>query len=155
MNHPKAIKIYHRKASTKAELREALAFALGIEHKQEAEPQTLREQMRTVFDEVYTQHCSLRYSWAVKDYSALKQIQAKMPDIMTIEATDQNLLNAWRYTLEHLPEWYRENGFSLSVINSKLNEIVKQIRSEQTKPTSKNQGTSDSYQQGLLNRLRS
>jgi len=60
------------------------------------------------------------------------------------EPTNEQLADSFKMLLDKLPEWYKENHFDLSVINSKYDTIVSEIRkSIAATPENRNQRAFD------------
>ena len=73
--------------------------------------------------------------------SLLAKIKKSFEDKFKQDAKDDDLINGFRLILNHLPEWYKTNAFSIAVINSKYSEIISQIKNGQS--SSKNKGGFD------------
>lgn len=96
---------------------------------------TLQHRCRLYYEKVYQQTKGLDYYYAAKDANALKSILQKIQYLMTEdEKDDENKLYA-AYTAfinaifygSHVDEWIKDNS-SLTIINSKFNEIYNQIK---------------------------
>ena len=143
MDSEKAQKILNSARSSKEELREALAFALGVEqkaHKNEKGVSIFTE-CKNVFANEYNKYTGLRYNFQVKDGVALagiiKKIEANLPPAPS-QGGGEKVVNTFTALVQNLPVWYKEKAFSLSVINSKYNEIIASI----TKKAGTNNGNS-------------
>lgn len=80
------------------------------------------------------------YYFAAKDAGALSQLIKKLK--FAVKAKDGNnepdeeqLKEAFKYVLNHLPKWFLENDSSLTIINSKFNQIIKQIKGKNYEST--------------------
>lgn len=145
MNREKASKIYHRKSSTKDELRQALAFLLGVEYSAPAKEVAPFSQCRQFFMEQYEKHAGAPYYWQAKDAAGLAGIIKKL-EIM--DGSDRRVFQLFEQLVVKLPDWYRQHAFNPVTINSKFNDIILIIR--------KNNGgkqISDEYKQRILRDL--
>jgi hypothetical protein len=143
--------ILNNRTSTKEELREALAFAVGVPYKEKYKKQvTAFTVCRDFFCEEYTKYSGIRYSFGAKDGKSLANLLKKIEKIVDNPLDDQIIINAFKVTIQRLPDWYRQNGFSLSVIDSKFNEIVSAI-----KKNGKQQSTAvtEDYKQRVIDDL--
>lgn len=147
-----ATKILHSKRSSKAELRQALAYVLGVELPPEpTNVESLHTKCKQVFCELYKAKTGLDYMFVAKDAGALKQVLQKVEGILQV-ATDDNVILTFRALIEKLPDWYVQNAFSLPVINKKFNEIAASIKKNGS--TTK-QPVSESYKDRIRRSLRS
>lgn len=148
MNREQAVKLCHNVRSTKQELREALAFALGIEA-----PQTAKTDTKNVFNECrefflydYARQTGLSYYWTGADAAALKQLLMKIQQLDN--GNGERVFDLFVHLVSKLPEWYRTHAFTLPVINSKFNNIVRMIKNQ-----SNGNHISTEYRNRLLNDL--
>lgn len=128
----KPIDVLHKKNATKTQLRIALAEVLGVELTQielEQKPQTDFKKCLDFFLEDYKKTTGIDYSFSTKDGVALKSIIVKIEEITTIN----DPVTTFFYLIKHLPDWYKKNAFSLTVINSKFNEIISSIKVQSSK----------------------
>lgn len=148
------IKILNKRSATKAELREALAEALFEPLPQWAEvDDSLTANCRNYFSQEYRKATGFDYRYQPKDYKALSMLLGNIADATTAknpQATNGDVYNAFTYFIDHLPEWYRNGGFSLCIINGKFNEIIASMRHERTNRA----GVSEDYARGVLRDLR-
>lgn len=154
MNYNEMCNILNSPKSSKEQLRSALASALGVEYK----PAT-KERSDSVFNECkrlffcyYTAETGLVYSFTGQDGKALKELISKVQSIINFPATDEVVVNTFGLLLEKLPEWYRRNAFSLTVINKRFNEIAASIKQSNEKGQS---NISSAYKQKLIDDLQS
>ena len=104
---------------------------------------TMHAQMRAYFETHYLRLKALEYYWTAKDGNALKQIITKLKKS---GGGDEQILEGWFIILKHNPnEWINEN-LSVSLINSKYNEITAQIKNS---PKDKIQQFRDAYKESL------
>jgi len=82
--------------------------------------------MKTAFMEAYQNQTGTEFYWAAKESTHCKQLAAKIVH-RTGETDDQKTLEAFKYILNHLPKWYREN-LTITLINSKFNELIAEIK---------------------------
>ena len=142
-------KILYRKSATKAELRRALAQALGVPCPSFVKPTAnVHTACRRAFVEVYERHTGMDYSWQAKDAGCLNGIIKKLYSIAK-NTDDRQIIHAFEYLVSHLPGWYLEHGLSLCVVNAKFNEIIAEIKKHGKG------NVSDSYKRGILEDLRS
>ena len=108
---------------------------------------TLQHRCRLYYEKVYQQTKGLDYYYAAKDANALKSILQKIQYLMTEdEKDDENKLYA-AYTAfinaifygSHVDEWIKDNS-SLTIINSKFNEIYNQIKNGHGKQSTNRSG---------------
>lgn len=102
-----------------------------------------------LFLEAYEQATGLLYAFSGKDGKALKDILAK---IDAIRNPDANEVMIFSIIINRLPQWVRDNYFSLPNINKNFNQIVKQIKDESN---SKKRSVSGDYIQRQLDILQS
>ena len=145
MNPEKALKIYNRKTASKEELREALAFCLGVEYKKPTKEITPFEQCRLFFMEQYKKSTGIPFYWSAKDAAGLTGILKKL-EIM--DNSNARIFTLFQHLIIKLPEWYRQNAFNLVTINSKFNDIVLIIQQNNGKKP-----ISDDYKQRVLRDL--
>lgn len=147
-----ATKILHNKRSSKAELRRALAYVLGVELPPEPiQVESLHTKCKQAFCELYKAKTGLDYMFVAKDAGALKQVLLKVEGILQV-ATEENVILTFRALIEKLPDWYVQNAFSLPVINKKFNEIAANIKNN---GATKKQPISESYKDRIRRSLRS
>jgi len=128
--------ILNNRTSTKEELREALAFAVGVPYKEKYKKQvTVFTVCRDYFCEEYAKYSGIRYSFGAKDGKSLANLLKKIEKIVDNPSDDQIVVDTFKVTIQQLPDWYKQNGFSLSVIDSKFNEIVSAIKKNGKQPT--------------------
>ncbi len=106
--------------------------------------------------EIYKQWCFLNskeFDFNGLQGKSLKSLLAKIR--ISIEnkyagiSRDEQVQDTFQIILDYLPDWYKENNFSLSVINSKYASIISQIKSN-GKSTRKKVGyTNDELDQEL------
>lgn len=123
MTREQAIKILNSKKSSKELIREALAWALNvpIDKGCSREPSVFN-QCKLVFSSEYRRVTGVPYVFGVKEGVALAGIIKKIEEL-----GDVNVINTFTALVQHLPEWYKKNAFSIPVINSKFNEIIASI----------------------------
>lgn len=129
MTRDHQLKALRNKKASKEQLREALAASLGVEYEPETKEkaQTLFTQFRNAFSKAYKEHTKIDYSFGVRDGVAIKQLIEKIQCLIEYKSP-ADALATFEALLLNLPDWYKQNAFSLSVINSKFNEIVASIR---------------------------
>lgn len=154
MTRGEAINILNNPKSTKAALKHALSFALGVEY--ETEPEA-KERLQTVFNrcqqmfcDYYAKETGFTYLFEGKDGKALKELIGKVSGLI-YPATDDNVVDSFTAMIQNLPNWYRDNAFSLPVINKKFNEIIVSINKD-VKGKGKS-GVSASYKDRVRNGL--
>ena len=124
-----AINRLNSKNATKEMLREALAWLLGVEYKpaKKTQTQTLFTQCRLFFCKEYEKNTGLSYYWHLKDALGLKQSLTKI-EILIKNNNEAEIFNTFKIIVTKLPQWYKNNAFSIAIINSKFNEITAQIK---------------------------
>lgn len=149
MTREQQLKALKSPKASKEQLREALAAALGepYEVKGKTKSVSLFAQCKGVFMDAYKEHAGLDYSFVAKDGVALSALIEKLRGIIQFP-TDTAVVATFRLLLVKLPDWYKQNAFSLTVINNKFNEIIASIKQNGDKP-----GITDDYKARILNDL--
>lgn len=105
---------------------------------------SLQHRCRLFFENAYLQKKGVQYYYAAKDASALKQILGKIKFLMPheeqsneqkIEDNFQAFINTILFTNRLRNTWVIDN-LSLSLINSKFNEIYSQLTHGNRQPNS-------------------
>ena len=119
---------------------------------------TLQHRCRLFFENAYLQKKGVQYYYAAKDATALKQILGKIKFLMPHEEQDneqkiednfQAFINTILFTNGLRNTWIIDN-LSLSLINSKFNEIYSQLTHGQAKHNEQQStGVSDEYIQRI------
>lgn len=119
---------------------------------------TLQHRCRLFFENAYLQKKGVQYYYAAKDASALKQILGKIKFLMPHEEQDneqkiednfQAFINTILFTNGLRNTWIIDN-LSLSLINSKFNEIYSQLTHGKAKHNEQQStGVSDEYIQRI------
>jgi hypothetical protein len=121
------LKTLRNPAATKQQLREALAEALGVEyHENKSERQTVFNQCKHIFNREFTDYSGLSYAFGAKDGIALADIIKKLQALTYLN--DEQTVKTFEALISKLPDWYKNNAFSLTVINKKFNEITTSIK---------------------------
>lgn len=149
MTTDQANKILNSRKASKEQLRSALAAALGVDYKPfEEKSETLFTQFRDIFLETYRLDTDVEYSFTAADGRSLAQLVFKVKGLLA-DPSNETIVATWRQMLLKLPEWYKKNGYSLPVINSKFNEIVASIKQK----SDGKQGITDDYKARVLGDL--
>ncbi|MBF0576622.1 hypothetical protein [Dysgonomonas sp. GY617] len=129
MTRDQQLKTLKSKKANKEQLREALAASLGVAYEPATKDQqeNLFTECRSVFFKAYKDQTGLDYSFVGKDAKALTQILEKIGN-MSSDWSDQDKRMTFEALVINLPDWYKKNAFSISVINNKFNEIVASIK---------------------------
>jgi hypothetical protein len=141
MDRDKAIRILNSTGAGKADLRQALSFALGVKPVGAGKEKTAFTECKGIFLDTYQAHTSAGYYFAAKDAGALGQIMVKIEHMNDSDEADLTKAT-FEALMKNLPKWYRDNAFSLAVINSKFNEIVAEIRKKDGKASNADNGIS-------------
>lgn len=130
MTRDQQLRILKSTKASKEQLREALAASLGVPYEAKAKDQQERifTRCQRVFANLYQQKTGLVYSFGAKEGKALKEILSKLTS-QTANTTDDELALTFEALILNLPDWYKQNAFSLPRINGNFNEIVANIRS--------------------------
>lgn len=121
------LKTLRNPAATKQQLREALAAALGVEYiEKKTEKNTVFNQCKFIFNQYYTDFSGLSYAFGAKDGVALADIIKKLQALSYLN--DEQTVKTFEALISKLPDWYKNNAFSLTVINKKFNEITTSIK---------------------------
>lgn len=75
------------------------------------------------FMDKYQLETGIKYSFEGKDGKALKAILVKIENIKD----EGDTLTIFNQIINNLPKWDKENGFSLTSINSRFNVIIATI----------------------------
>ncbi|NDV45487.1 hypothetical protein D0T49_00270 [Paludibacter sp. 221] len=128
MTREQQLKTLQSTKASKEQLREALAAALGVRYERANREKvvTIFTECRDVFLKTYKANTGLDYSFGAKDGRALACIIEKIGNAH--DGNDTESLVTFKALIGNLPEWYKQNAFSLTVINNKFNEIVASIR---------------------------
>lgn len=129
MTRDQQLRILKSTKASKEQLREALAASLGVKYEAQAKGQqeSLFTKCRQIFSDHYTYKTGLVYSFGAKEGKALKDIIDKLTS-QTANANDTELALTFEALILNLPDWYKQNAFSLPRINGNFNEIVANIR---------------------------
>jgi hypothetical protein len=121
------LRILRNPHASKQKLREALASALGVEiTERKTDKQTVFSQCKRIFDQYYSDFSGLTYAFSAKDGVALAAIIKKI-EALSVES-DEQIIKTFEALISKLPDWYKNNAFSLTVINKKFNEITTSIK---------------------------
>lgn len=150
MNRDQQLKTLNNPNASKEQLREALAASLDVTYERisKGKETTLFTKYRDTFLEAYKKHTGFDYSFEAKDGKALASIINKIGKIENVQ-NDLEKLDSFNVLIYYLPDWYKQNAFSLTVINNKFNEIVASIKKNGRKQT----GITDNYKARVLNDL--
>ena len=115
------------------------------ENNVKGKPSPFFENFKLKYLEWKNKQGDIPYVWSGKDNKAMGQLISKIKQLIfekeknsakkEKEYTSLNdipaeeVLGALSYILANMPEWYKANNSSISVINSNLNEIIQQIKS--------------------------
>jgi len=109
--------------------------------KEKGETSSLYLDSKELFIKHYLEQTKNQYYWDVKSAASLNPLlnkikfsisEKKEKDTRQKEtnATDNEVLTSFKYILQHLPQWYKDN-LSIAILNSKYNEIINQLRNGQ------------------------
>lgn len=129
MNRDQQLKTLKSPKASKEQLREALAASLGVVYERQTKEReiTIFTQCRDSFLEAYKKHTGIAYSFEAMDGRALSSIIKKIGNLENTQ-NDVELLDSFNVLIYRLPDWYKQNAFSLVIINNKFNEIIASIR---------------------------
>ncbi len=118
------------RSAKKDELRRMLAKVAGIEPDESGTTGSRSEysQCVSVFLAEYESVTGIKYSFTGRDGKALKELMSKLKSAAKPGAG--SVVDNFGFLIRHLPEWYRKNAYSLTVINNNFNVIVNLIRGE-------------------------
>ncbi|EKT3957674.1 hypothetical protein NTJ28_001661 [Flavobacterium psychrophilum] len=136
------IETYNNPKATKKDLKKALAETLGIEYSEVNANEKVETDYKictTFFMNRYKEVTKLDYNFNSRDGKAIKDIITKIEHI----TKTGNVSETFKYLIQNLPDWYKQNAFSLIVINSKFNEIIASIKASKNK-------VSDEYKQQII-----
>lgn len=152
MDKQQAIKILNNPKSTKAALKHALSFALGVEYEPDTKEkqQTVFNRCQHIFCDYYTKETGLNYVFQGKEGKALKELIDKISGLIN-QPTDEVVIASFTAMIQNLPDWYKQNQFSLPVINKKFNEIIASIN--KNGKGKQQSGISQSYKDRIRNGL--
>lgn len=152
MDYAEMSRVLNSPKASREQLRTALASALGVEYA----PPT-KEKQASVFNECKAEFCSyysgvtgLTYTFTGQDAKSLKELIDKMQTLFNYASDDHDVSAMLKLLLVKMPAWYKQNAFSLPVINKKFNEIVSSIKANNGKGQT---NISSDYKQKLINDL--
>ena len=88
----------------------------------------LQNNCKLFYEEHFIKLKGVNYYYDGKSAGSLKKLIDKIKNIMTIEKTDDNILNAFKFFIQSInDEWILEN-YDLPNINSKFNVILTKIK---------------------------
>jgi uncharacterized protein YdaU (DUF1376 family) len=94
------------------------------------------EECKMIFMDYYKTN-NQKYIWAPKDTKAvggiIKQVKESLKERHGESPPPEKVKELISVILTNLPEWYRNNANSVSIINSKYNDIINQIKNERKK----------------------
>jgi len=94
------------------------------DNKEKKEP-SFHAKMREEFESFYFKQKEIEYYWQAKDGMALKQIITKLKKHSEDE---DKILEAWQVILQHNNDKWINDNLSVSIINSKYNEIIAKMK---------------------------
>lgn len=149
MTRDQQLKTLNSPKASKEQLREALANALGVpyERAKKEKETSLYSAFCGVFLKAYKKHTGFDYSFRAKDGVAVSRLIDQIQCLIEYKSP-ADALATFEMFIEKLPDWYKQNAFSLTVINNKFNEIVASIRKNGEKT-----GITDDYKARVLNDL--
>jgi len=104
------------------------------------------EECKKIFLDYYFQN-EQKYIWQPKDTKALggivKQAKESLKEKHGEKPPPEKVKELISVILSNLPEWYKNNANSVTVINSKYNDIINQIKNERKKQQPINASVSD------------
>ena len=151
MTHKEQLKTLNSPKASKEQLREALACALGVPYEVKGKEKSISlfTQCKGVFIDAYKEYTKIEYSFVAKDGVALSSLIEKLKGIIQFP-TDTSVVATFRLLLIKLPDWYKQNAFSLTRINGGFNEIVASIKKNGDK-----QGITYDYKARIISDLTS
>jgi hypothetical protein len=87
---------------------------------------SLHTEVKNIFESKYFEIKDERYYWTAKDAANCKQLINKVKFIIKSREkplTDENVINSVAHLIELTNGWVRDN-LSMSILNSKFNEII-------------------------------
>lgn len=99
------------------------------------EPDKLHVPFREFFIQFYTAKKATPYAWSAKDASNLSSLIKKIRRLMGDNCSDEKYLEVWNRFLKksiEVDQWISDN-FSVSILNSKYNELVAKIQNKKSK----------------------
>lgn len=145
------IKLLNNKRTTKEQFRVMLAKLIGYnlmtidEIKQEEA--TLHNKCKSFFL-MYCKQAKIIYSFSARDGKALNDLIKKLQTASNVNDAD-NIYNSFVYMIKNIPQWYKQNAFTLPAFAKNFNSIINQIRNsnEHKANTYRQQQIRDLYQQ--------
>lgn len=155
------------KAPKQAKVVELKPEVLTENQIQEPKPDPLLYRAKVVFSEFYKQQTDNEYVWSEakgggNDWRSLKGLCEKLrkalisykkrknqppestenkdQQTVSIEITDDEIIDNLNFFLSLLPEWYRKNGLAPATLNNKYNEIIASIKTSNKKPDTSGKG---------------
>ncbi len=144
-------KILNRKSASKAELRQALAHALGVACPEWGKTSvTVHSRCREVFLKAFEKHTGIAYPWQAKDAQCLNRIIKKLYGVAKVEHPgDEDIVHWFDSVIRHLPQWYIDR-LSVCKIDGSFPEIIAEISKH---GTDKKGNISAQYKQRILDDL--
>ncbi len=136
MDKKEAVGIYQQRNAKKDDLRTALGWSLEELGADLTEGKTEKSQCfaqcKEAFLDAYRAHTRGGYYFVAKDAGALaqliKKVEARIKD-ETGEAPDEETTVAtFAAMVTNMPDWYRNNAFSLTAINGNFNALIVRIK---------------------------
>lgn len=129
------LRILKNPHASKQQLREALAIALGVELAgRNTNQRSVFSVCKGKFEFCYSDFSGFPYSFGTKDGVALAGIIKKIEGLGV--ESDEQVIKTFEALIVKLPDWYKNNAFSLTVINKKFNEITTSIKRNSGNPAS-------------------
>ena len=118
----------------------------------------LSNKLKTIFLKTYLHETGNEFYWGPKEATNLRQLIAKISFSIKEkkekdsaqkekEATAEEIVSSFEIILKNLPQWNRENNFSISGINSQYNQILNSIKN------GKSELATDNSLQNLFDRI--
>lgn len=114
------------------------------------EQSSLNKIAKEVFEQYYQYVCHIPYYWSAKDAGNMKQILNKLKfqrEQKNLSTDDDAIIYALKYLLQSIKDNWVKDNLSVSIINSKFNELINQAKNG----TSKHNDSQDERRKSVAN----
>ena len=109
----------------------------------------LSNKLKTIFLKTYLHETGNEFYWGPKEATNLRQLIAKISFSIKEkkekdsaqkekEPTQEEIVSSFEIILKNLPQWNRENNYSISGINSQYNKILNSIKNGKSEQSTAN-----------------
>lgn len=105
--------------------------------------ESIQKRAKGLFEQYYMYVCHIPYYWSAKDAGNMKQILNKLKfqrEQKNLSTDDDSVIYALQYLLQSINDRWVKDNLSVSIINSKFNELINQAKNGTTKPNDSQEG---------------